>query len=282
MVEPLNEDLGFRQYLWERSALGGQAPKGRPPPVPPPRTRWLGASARLPFLGGLFYFLGGLFYCVMTTVPVVAENPSDLAETLAVDTMAVLGGLGFVIGAWCYCFEYGIQLSKLDPNAYASAGPMLWFLCAGVCPIAGAHELTNVGFLINGCNMIGSLGFCLSGFFYFAKPGSVARVLVQGETFFGYFMGSVLFLIGSILLLAEVYAPESRTHRRFEEMRRLPEQGQKGSSAAALLRAAGAAVDDLPFDLDLGGSGNGNGSTGGVEMAALKPQEMSTNGSARR
>jgi hypothetical protein len=149
MVEPLNEDLGFRQYLWERSALGGQAPPGSRPPTPRPSTRWLGFTNRLPFWGGFFYFLGGLAYCVMTAVPMLDDDPSALAEALAVDLMAVLGGLGFAMGAYCYCFEYGQQLSQMDPNARAAAGPFLFYLLAGTCPIAGSHELVSVGFLIN-------------------------------------------------------------------------------------------------------------------------------------
>jgi len=243
MVEPLNEDLGFRQYLWERSALGGQAPAGLPPPMPRPTARWLGFANRLPFYGGTLYFLGGLAYVVMTAVPMLDADPSALAETLAVDTMAVLGGVGFVLGAYCYCFEYGQQLSKQDPNTRASAGGALFYLCAGVCPIAGSHELLHVGFLINSANMLGSLGFLLSGFFSFASPGSVARLLIQAETFVGYLVGSMLFGVGAVLLMVEVYQPTSRSRRRYEELRRLPGKGRAQGPGSPLLGLGPEAIE---------------------------------------
>ena len=89
--------------------------------------------------------------------------------------------------------------------------------------------------------------------------------------------------IWSVSVLPE-FPGRACEERRFEEMRRLPEQGnggQKGSSAAALLRAAGAAFDDLPFGNGGSGNGSGNGNDRGVEMAAMKPQEMMSSGSAR-
>eukprot|EP00191_Tetraselmis_sp_GSL018_P010289 CAMPEP_0177601120 /NCGR_PEP_ID=MMETSP0419_2-20121207/14058_1 /TAXON_ID=582737 /ORGANISM="Tetraselmis sp., Strain GSL018" /LENGTH=500 /DNA_ID=CAMNT_0019094301 /DNA_START=287 /DNA_END=1790 /DNA_ORIENTATION=+ len=260
MVEPLNEDLGFRRYIWERSVLGGRAPRHSPPPMPMPRTRWFAFSWRLPYLGGLLYFVGGLCYCVMTGVPMVSERPSELAEMIAVDLMAVIGGVGFVLGAFCYCLEYGWHLSKTDPRARTSAAPpALWATFAGFCPLAGLHELLNIGFLINSANMLGSVGFCLSGCFYFAKPGTVARVLIQAETFMGYFLGSVLFLVGSVLLLVEVYQPTSRSHRRFQEMRHLPRRGGR-SASSSVLYAAG-----LAFPMD------DEAEEDGIELSQLPP-----------
>ncbi|KAK9830724.1 hypothetical protein WJX74_004188 [Apatococcus lobatus] len=187
ITEALNQGHDQRVAIWERNNCKG----------PKPKFRWMGVQLNFgDWWGAVLYTVGCVMYIIANAFGIALDftsvHISETGQAWGVYWMFMGGGILFLIAGFSY------TAALIDHNVLKGI----------LVPFSRRHATSNLWWA-NWLYFWGGVAYFQGGIFmYWQVPAHPTLTVTQfrWETGFGYFLGSVLFFLGSLLYLMKMSA----------------------------------------------------------------------------